>query len=297
MNIKEINPAEFGAAIGHVAAGQLFGILGYQPEAWISPTAIAAAQDALIDHVLELGKYTCSRDLLPGQLLAFAASVSLRTDGADPDEEHARAWAYDVFAHTCRYNFDLMTAEQQRIADAEAEEAAVKAVQPLPLEDSIFENHGSLNDLEGYQQKHLEALEASEQRKLEEAAAASAPDQDASAMPIGEPETQHPTDVPALSIGAKPMENVTDEAEAAATGSEAGNQSEAASPASEALLAAGGERDAKAAAEGAPTGDISTDGEAGPAPAVPGDDPRAESGNSAPAEVLNTKISKSPNKN
>jgi hypothetical protein len=283
MKIEDINAIELAGAVGHLAAGQFFGLL-QDGACWISPEISADDGQAIEKAVLVLAEYVCTRELVPGQLMSFAAIDKIRDEDAELDVHRARAWAYDLFTVTARHAHMLTVDEQKNIEQDKAFEARLEAAQPLKLEDTIFEPHGSLGDMEDYQKQFLEDSEREQQRLLEE-------QQKAALFEVGDglatsvggaPETE-PT-MPAMKLGQ--TINTTgeleggNEKETADPGQEAGAPTPAASEASDTVRADRDDGSPEADPEGLPAGDVPAPGEAGEATPVPGDD--------APGEVTTT---------
>lgn len=289
MKIEDINAVELAAVAGHMAAGQYFAVLT-DGKCWVSPEMDNDNVEELQKAVLVLGEYVCTREIMPGQLMSFAGIERILEIDDELDLHRTRAWAYDLFTVTTRHAYQLTIREQEKIAEDKAFEERQAAIAPLKLEDSIFEPHGSLGDMEDYQKQFLADQEKEQQRILEEQQKADlVPAGVALAASVGgspEPEAT----MPAMTLGQ--VINTTgeneggNEKETADPGQEAGGATPPAGEASDALRAPGDAGQAEADPEGLPAGNIPPAGEAGEAEALPGDD--------APGEV--TKGGKKPAK-
>lgn len=283
MKIEDINAIELAGAVGHLAAGQFFGFL-QDGACWISPEISADDGKAIEKAVLVLAEYVCTRELVPGQLMSFAAIDKIRDEDSELDVHRARAWAYDLFTVTARHAYRLTIDEQTKIAEDKAFEERQAAIAPIKLEDTIFEPHGSLGDMEDYQKQFLADTERDQQRLLEEQQrATSIQTADGAVRMVAGGPAPEPT-MPAMTLGQ--VINTTgeieggNEKETADPGQEAGAPTPAAGEASDAVRADRDDGSPEADPEGLPAGDVPAPGEAGEATPVPGDD--------APGEVTTT---------
>lgn len=301
MKIEDINAVELAAATGHVAAGQFFAILN-DGKCWISPEIDNQDSEAVQKAAMVLGEYACARELVPGQLMSYAGIERILEIDDDLDLHRSRAWAYDLFTVTARHAHMLATAEQKKIAEDKAFEERQAAIVPLKLEDSIFEPHGSLGDMEDYQKEFLANSEREQQRLLEEqqeaalAAVRTTLAAGGGFAPIIAAAELAEATVPAMTLGQTiPTTNDSEDAhetETADPGSETGGAPAPAGEASDALRAPGDAGQAEAGSQGVPAGDIPPAGEAGQTAPLPGDDAagvvtddgKGDSGSEAPAE-------------
>lgn len=287
MNIEDINAVEFAAAVGHVTAGQVFGIL-QQGGCWIGPDVDDDDQEAIIKAAMVLGEYVCTRTLVPGQLMTYAAIERLRTDDDDVDVHRNRAGAYEFFTVAAAHAFKLITSEQKRIAEEKARQASLEAVKPIPIKDTIFAPYGTLDEMEDYQKQFLADTER-EQQRLRETATEAGPVTTVEGISIaiaGVP-TAEPT-MPAMTLGQTiPTTNESEdphEEENADPGQETGSTGTAAEETPEAVRPAGDAGSERADPEGLPAADVSPIGEAGAPAALPGDDGAGEEGERKPVE-------------
>lgn len=279
MKIEDINAVELAAAAGHMAAGQFFAILT-DGKCWVSPEMDNDNVEELQKPVLVLGEYVCTREIMPGQLMSFAGIERILEIDDELDLHRTRAWAYDLFTVTTRHAYQLTIREQEKIAEDKAFEERQAAIAPLKLEDSIFEPHGSLGDMEDYQKQFLADQEKEQQRILEGQQRATALETaDGTILMVAGGPAPEPT-MPAMTLGQ--VINTTGESEGgneketADPGQEAGSATPAAGEASDALRAPGDAGQAEAGSQGVPSGDIPPAGEAGEAEALPGDDAPGE---------------------
>ncbi|MFN7124659.1 MAG: hypothetical protein ACK4M8_02170 [Allorhizobium sp.] len=309
MKIEDINAVELAAATAHMAAGQFFAVLT-DGQCWVSPEMDNNDVDSLQKAVLALGEYACTRELVPGQLMSFAGIERILEIDDDLDLHRTRAWAYDIFTVAARHTYQLTIDEQNKIAEDKAFEERQAAIAPLKIEDSIFEPHGSLGDMEDYQKQFLEDSEKEQQRLLEEQQkAAMIVAGEALAVSVGGAPAAEPS-MPAMTLG-QTIPTTTDdseggdEKETADPGQEAGGAPAPAGEASDALRADRDDGSAQADPEGLPAGDIPSAGEAGEAAEVPGDDAPGEvseeaegdpQGEAEPKTTTTTKGGKKPAK-
>ncbi|MHA7968992.1 ICP22 family protein [Rhizobium sp. CAU 1783] len=286
MNIEDINAVEFAAAVGHVTAGQAFGIL-QQGGCWIGPDVDDDDQEAIIKAAMVLGEYVCTRTLVPGQLMTYAAIERLRTDDDDVDVHRNRAGAYELFTVTAAHAFTLITREQQRLAEEKARQANLEAVKPIPIKDTIFAPYGTLDEMEDYQKQFLADTEREQQRLLEEQQRVTSMETDDGRILISGGPVPEPT-MPAMTLGqAIPTTNESEdqhEEETADPGQETGSTGTTAEETPEAVRPAGDAGSERADPEGLPAADVSPAGEAGSPAALPGDDGAGEEGERKPVE-------------
>lgn len=152
MDIMEIDPVDFGAAVAHMAASQLFGVLAGEEHGddrdgrnWYG--APDDRDDAERD-VLELAAYVAKTRCYGEQLFNKARIDRILAEAPENNLfRHAtlpRQWAYNLFAAVSLQCHDVLIA-QQRLQRHRLEEAAAKNPQ-MALEDSIFEPIDGLGD-------------------------------------------------------------------------------------------------------------------------------------------------------
>jgi len=226
MNILDLKAADLGGAIAHVAASQLFLAMTEDEENDFGPRTWFGSdpddEDGVEKDVLDMARYVNGRDIPAGQLWRWAAMNGIVVnEGRDyPAVPLARRLAFEIFTDTC-----MRTHHRLELAQLDARKLIplgdASPAPTLKLEDSIFEQHGSLSDQEAYQKQWLRDQEAADARRLEEEVArqeaASALTQSVGA-PIDETETEKPA---ALSAGQREEKNNAQEA--ADAGQEAGD--------------------------------------------------------------------------
>ena len=164
--ITEIDPADFGGAVAHVAAAQVFEFLtaseNVEGTAAVNWYGSEAAGEDLQADVLAMARYINGRPVAGEQvwrwmLIQRIAPARIQSGRFD-DLPMASRMAFDLFAAICATAHDKMDVLQiearKREHYAAAEEA--QSGQGLKFEDSIFEQHGSLADQEPHQKQFLE---------------------------------------------------------------------------------------------------------------------------------------------
>lgn len=287
MKIEDINAVELAASAGHMAAGQYFSVLT-DGKCWVSPELDNDNIEELQKAVLVLGEYVCTREIMPGQLMSFAGIERILEIDDDLDLHRTRAWAYDLFTVATRHAYQLTIREQEKIAEDKAFEERQAAIEPLKLEDSIFEPHGSLADMEDYQKQFLADQEKEQQGILEEQQRATALETaDGTILMVAGGPAPEPT-MAAMTLGqAIDMTSKNegeDEKETADAGSETGGAPAPAGEAPDAVRAAGDAGQAAADQEGAGAADPAA-GSSGEAEALPGDDHGGEVTEEAKADA------------
>lgn len=150
--LLEIDPVDFAGAVAHVAAAKLYQILTEsEDENWIGCEMQAKDDTNLPQAVDFLARYVAERNPALGQLARYAEMSDVMASGAIINP--ARLMAFDTFTRIARAEFN-------RLSDLQAEMAYVAPppAQPIALEDSIFEPHGSLGDQEPHQKQFLADL-------------------------------------------------------------------------------------------------------------------------------------------
>lgn len=222
MDINEINAIEYGGAIAHVAAAQLFQILTVS-ENMEGPAAVnwfggEEGPDDGAATVLLLAEYVTKRGA-GGERLWIWGSINGLIVVDVPESKQfanvalARRLAFDMFASVCLRSFEQLTTLQE--AELAARHLEQQENPPIKLEDSIFEPTGSLGELEKHAPEFFEL-----QAKADEARAQG--DQVDQAQDAGD---QPKTPPPAMSIGAAAGE--ANEEEIADQGQEAGGATDA----------------------------------------------------------------------
>lgn len=225
MDIMQINAIEYGGAIAHVAAAQLFQILsstenmdGVQAVNWFG----GVPGDGAEGDILLLAEYVVTHGAGGERLWIWGGITSLIVEGMPDSKLYAdvdlpRRFAFDMFAAVCLQAYQQLTGIQQ----AELARAAidVQVIPPLKIEDSIFEPTGSLGELEKHSEQFLKDLAAADQAPAE-------PDQVEEEQPTTFTAAGAPPTVPAtMSIGAAaPATGDANEEETTDQGQEAGNQ-------------------------------------------------------------------------
>lgn len=233
MNIMQINAIEYGGAIAHVAAAQLYSFLAATAEEgavgrWL-PSRDGSNwfgggedNDDPEQDILLLAEYAATHGASGERLWIWGCITGLIMEDV-PDGQRfadaplARRFAFDMFASICVQAYQQLTGIQQ----AEISRAALEQREnpPIALEDSIFEPTGSLGDLEKHSEQFLKDLATADQAPAE-------PDQVEEELPAAEPGAGTPPAIPAtMSIGAgAPATGETNEEKTADQGQEAGGQ-------------------------------------------------------------------------
>lgn len=169
MDIREIDCANLATSIGYTASVELVLLLqaddGEQPAGGHDPQALIEQED----HINEMGSYVCKRSCQNGEQL-----FNHMREHKDFDEvPHWRDLSptarlgWSIFMDVCRQTYDRLQV-LQKAADALAA-AEKRENPPLKKEDSIFEDFGSLDELEP---AHEEAMKrsAARDKQIREAA-------------------------------------------------------------------------------------------------------------------------------
>ncbi len=225
MDITEINAIEYGGAIAHVAAAQLFQILTAS-ENMEGPAAVNwfggehGPQEDAAATVLLLAEYVTKRGS-GGERLWIWGSVNglvvvdVPASRQFADVVLARRLAFDMFASVCLRSFEQLTTLQE--AEFAARQLEQRDNPPIALDDSIFEPTGSLGELEKHAPEFF-ALQA----KADEARAQGSADDDQVVEQLAGADSNTP---PPMSIGAAaPATGEAHEEEIADQGSKAGGQ-------------------------------------------------------------------------
>lgn len=205
MDIMEINPIEFGGAVAHIAAGQVFQILS-STETMGAPQSIdwygSGDQDNndVATDIMLLADYVAQTAASGERLWRWGVINGLIM--ADVPDGHnyndvpaSRRWAFDMFATISLQGFTQMLTLQNEEKARLALEAIAETSQSLALEDSIFEPEGSLGELE----KHAPAFFA----QVAEGDALRAAAEEAAVLVEAENAHSHDrTDLTPFSIGA-----------------------------------------------------------------------------------------------
>jgi hypothetical protein len=207
MNILELKAADFGGAVAHVAASQLFQFLTEDGDDedddlnWYGSSDTSRTEQ----DVLAMARYINGRKIPAEQLWRWGAIEGILDAGlfvSATDLPLPRRMAFEIFNEVCaaaHHRLELAQLEQRK-----AEIAAKPVEQPgLKLEDSIFEPHGSLADQEEYQAQWLKDQAKLDEQLLEQQATQTS-EQDPPAFSAGEPiaEDQDEPETPAsISVG------------------------------------------------------------------------------------------------
>ncbi|ASY69373.1 hypothetical protein [Sinorhizobium fredii] len=234
MNIMQINAIEYGGAIAHVAAAQLYSFLAATAEEgavgrWL-PSGDGSDwfgggedNDDPAQDVLLLAEYAATHGASGERLWIWGCITGLimkdvPTGQRFADAPLARRFAFDMFASICVQAYQQLTGIQQ----AEISLAALEQREnpPIALEDSIFEPTTSLGELEKHSEQFLKDLAVADQARvdgdeLEEETPAEIETGAKAAAPIA-PAT--------MSIGAAAPQGEADEEKTADQGQEAGDQ-------------------------------------------------------------------------
>lgn len=225
MDITEINAIEYGGAIAHVAAAQLFQILTVS-ENMEGPAAVnwfggeGDYHDAAAT-VLLLAEYVAKRSAGGERLWIWGGInglvvIDVPESRQFADVPLARRLAFDMFASVCLRSFEQLTTLQE--AEFAARQLEQRENPPIKLEDSIFEPTGSLGELETHGAQFVADAAAADARRAEGV------DQvdEQSAPTDADPSDPPP---PTMSIGAAaPATGEANEEEAADQGQEAGGE-------------------------------------------------------------------------
>jgi hypothetical protein len=177
--IMDIDPADFGGAAAHVAAAQVFEFLtntehmgGLRAVAWYGGDREDGEQ--VQADVLAMARYINGRQMSGEQVWRKALIDGIVPgriySGRFEDLPIAQRMAYDMFAIICAAAHDQLDLVQIEISKAEVHAAAMRAAEGsgLKLEDSIFEPHGSLGELEPHQRQYLADQQTIDAQRTEE---------------------------------------------------------------------------------------------------------------------------------
>ncbi len=230
MNIMQINAIEYGGAIAHVAAAQLYSFLAATAEEgavgrWL-PSGDGSDwfgggedNDDPAQDVLLLAEYAATHGASGERLWIWGCITGLIMKDVPAgqrfaDAPLARRFAFDMFASICVQAYQQLTGIQQ----AEISRAALTQREnpPIALEDSIFEPTTSLGELEKHSEQFLKDLATADQAPAE-------PDQ-VEELPVPT-ETDPSVPLPTMTIGAAaPATGEPNEEKTADQGQEAGGQ-------------------------------------------------------------------------
>ncbi len=234
MDITEINPVEYGGAIAHVAAAQLFQILTAS-ENMEGPAAVnwfggEEGQDDAAATVLLLAEYVTKRGAGGERLWIWGSINGLIVEGVPESQQFGdaplyRRLAFDMFASVCLRSFEQLTTLQE--AEFAARQLEQRDNPPIRLEDSIFEPTGSMFEIEKHAGQFLDDLAAADARRAEVAdtalpdipASPAAADRGIRQSLPGQLHFETP-----MSIGAMAPAGEANEEEATDQGQEAGDQ-------------------------------------------------------------------------
>ncbi|NTA58580.1 hypothetical protein G6L32_08035 [Agrobacterium tumefaciens] len=280
-DIISIDPVDFAGAIGHLAANGLYAILEgreLENENWFGGDIAQSEHDVYI-----LAEYVSRTEASGERLWRFAAIEALTDDGHYDDVALSRRLAFNLFASTSLQALRELKVVQAALAQILAV-AEYKEPPALKIEDSIFEQHGSLGDQEAYQAQWLKDQQAADRRALDDVKAAEEAAAPADAISLGAPiqtETEDQNRPATLSVGQQ--EGTTDEKEAADQGQEAGGDAQPDPDAQGSISELLGDGDS---AEGSdePVGEDSAATEVAEALADQGSDEGSQSADTAGAE-------------
>lgn len=210
-NIKDIDPVDFAGGVAHVAAAQLFSYLSKteNAEGLRAVNWFGGPSDETEDLQTSLTAFAdyCVRANAGGEQLWRWGNIQGHvTDNIPESGDFAEValphrFAFDMFAEIARLAYRQLDGQQLEMVRIETEAMVRETVPGLKLEDSIFEPHGSLGEVEPYQAQFLKDQQAADQaaldRQAEEAAEA-----ERQALSVGETETDQDEDKPdAISLG------------------------------------------------------------------------------------------------
>ena len=177
MNILELDAADLGGAVAHVAATQLYLAMTEDDDIPAGPRTWFGSDpddDAGIEKdVLDMARYVDGRDIPAEQLWRWAGMHGIViNEGEDYRAVPlARRLAFEIFTDTC-----MRAHHRLELAQLDARELIplgdTLSSAGLKLEDSIFEPHGGMGDQEAYQKQWLADQEAADRRRLDEQVAA-----------------------------------------------------------------------------------------------------------------------------
>lgn len=186
---------ETAGAVAHLAASRLHALLTSDAEEpgvdflWFDRTALFAGEieDAVAAsaaHITRMASYVRTRQV------EKAEQLHLYTGGRDwAGQSQAYRQALDLFRVTVLSASAGMERRRNALGEAERQEAAAKRVQPLKLEDSIFEPEDKMGELLPHAvQADRDAAKA---RAAEGAKAKDGTDNAGEALSVGEPPAGH----------------------------------------------------------------------------------------------------------
>lgn len=225
MDIMEINPVEFGGAVAHVAAGQVFQILS-STETRDGPQSIdwyggGDDNDDIPTDIMLFADYVGQTAAGGERLWRWGVISGLVLVGVPASQDYAdvppsRRWAFDMFAAICLQGFTQMLTLQNEEKARQALLAQAEINQPIAIEDSIFEPEGSLGELD----KHAPAFFA----QVAEGDALRAAAEEAAARVEAENTASQPKP---MNIGAMTPGGEANEEVPAGPGQETGNEAAA----------------------------------------------------------------------
>ncbi|MGI2031955.1 hypothetical protein ACRQ1B_06135 [Rhizobium panacihumi] len=225
MNILEINPADFGGGIAHVAASQLYEFLLHdQAEGAAAPTWFGNASDSVEDDVLAMARYINGFEMSGERLWRWGQIEGVFDTGLTSYEDLPlpRRMAFEIFADVCATAHHRLASAQDLQRKADASAIAAENVPGLKLEDSIFEPHGSLGEIEPHQQQYLKDQQQADAAALAAAEAKANEPEEHDAFSAGAPIDEENEPGKPASMSAGTQEGSTDETETADQGQAAG---------------------------------------------------------------------------
>lgn len=161
MDIMEIDPVDFGAAVAHMAASQLYGVLAGEEHGddrdgrnWYgAPDDRDDAERDVLELAAYVAKTRCYGEQLFNKGRIEKIIAELPESGRFDDAPLPRQWAFNLFAAVSLQSHDVLLAEQRR--QLMRLEQATAENPPLALEDSIFEPIDGLGDEHGHAKSFL----------------------------------------------------------------------------------------------------------------------------------------------
>lgn len=254
-DILSIDGADFAGAVGHMVAGQMFGVIAEEDPRSTTWYGDGAVSERTAQHIRDMTSYVIATGCGGEQLWRWALGRNLILDDVPESGDYAEApdarrHAFQLFATITLAGFNQISAAQEAARAATALDQVGQGGEPLKLEDSIFEPHGSLGDMEPHQAQFLKDQAVFDRAALEAAAEIAA--QEVEAVSLGVPMVdQDDNKPPALSVG-EINAGGDDAEEAAGEGQEEGDPAEN-NPASEG--SADGSDDPALPREPAPAGE------------------------------------------
>jgi hypothetical protein len=232
MNIMQINAIEYGGAIAHVAAAQLYSFLAVAEEEGTVGKSLPGGDgsnwfgggednDDPAQDILLLAEYAATHGASGERLWIWGGITGLVVDDIPKsqrfaDAPMARRFAFDMFASVCLQAYQQLTAIQH--AEFGRAQLEQRENPPIKLEDSIFEPTGSLGEVEKHSEQFLRDLASADQARAE-------------ADQVDELPAPTETDpsvsilIPTMSIGAAaPATGEANEEETAGQGQKAGDE-------------------------------------------------------------------------